>query len=84
MGVTFWCPHCRNIRLGVAFKNPIDGGTDDNMTPHHDGLGHVLPHQPVPEWVRSGDTFEDLTLSPSVDTSASGHWHGFITNGSIC
>lgn len=27
------------------------------------------------------DDFETLTLTPSIDASASGHWHGFITNG---
>lgn len=24
-----------------------------------------------------------LTLTPSVDASKHGHWHGFITNGEI-
>jgi hypothetical protein len=35
-------------------------------------------------WARTGDTFETLTLSPSVDASrAGGHWHGFISAGAI-
>jgi hypothetical protein len=34
-------------------------------------------------WQRTGETFETLTLTPSVDCSAWGHWHGFITNG-VC
>jgi hypothetical protein len=25
----------------------------------------------------------DLTVQPSIDASASGHWHGHITNGEI-
>lgn len=32
-------------------------------------------------WRRSGDTFEGLTLAPSVDASPAGCWHGFVTNG---
>jgi hypothetical protein len=32
-------------------------------------------------WQRTGDTFENLTLSPSLDFSARGEWHGSITNG---
>jgi hypothetical protein len=27
---------------------------------------------------------EDLTVTPSIDASSSGHWHGHITNGKIC
>lgn len=71
MGVTFLCPHCRSTRLGVFFRNPVDGKlpSDD-----YDAL-HL--------WQRTGDTFETLTLSPSVDASAHGHWHGFIKNGEI-
>ena len=34
-------------------------------------------------WKRTGENFETLTLTPSVDASAEGHWHGFITNGNI-
>jgi hypothetical protein len=40
-----------------------------------------------PSWVISGDqdmhTFENVTLTPSIDASAFGCWHGFITNGEI-
>jgi hypothetical protein len=32
-------------------------------------------------WRASGDTFEAMTLTPSVDASKEGHWHGHITNG---
>ena len=71
-------PHRR--RLGVAFANPIDGGASDSLVPHHDGAGHVI-YSSAPEWTRTGDTFETLSLHPSVDASAAGHWHGFITDG---
>lgn len=27
--------------------------------------------------------FHDTTVTPSIDASASGHWHGHITNGEI-
>lgn len=32
-------------------------------------------------WDIAGDSFENLSLSPSVH--AVGHWHGFITNGMV-
>lgn len=34
-------------------------------------------------WTRSGETFETLTLAPSVDASRAGCWHGFVQNGAI-
>lgn len=74
IGITFLCPcGCRGTdrerRLWATFKNPIDGGEAE-------------PDWPV-YWQRSGETFEDLTLSPSIDASRFGHWHGFITNGEV-
>lgn len=73
MAVTFFCPCCRGTeretRLGVWFANPIDQG------PPTDDAKHL--------WQRSGDSFDTLTLQPSVDASQYGHWHGFITNGEI-
>ena len=32
-------------------------------------------------WQVTGDSFENLTISPSIDMK--GHWHGFITNGQV-
>ncbi len=35
-------------------------------------------------WHRvAGDTFDTLTLSPSVDASRAGCWHGCVTGGAI-
>jgi hypothetical protein len=82
MGVTFLCPHCKETRLAVFFRNPIDGGS---------------PADATNLWTREGTTFEDLHLSPSIDaskvvewTSEDGkvqrskpHWHGFIHRGMI-
>lgn len=79
IGVTFLCPHCRNVRLGVLFDVPIGGEILDNFI----GLRLAASHIDDKHWHREGETFETLTLTPSVDTSQHGHWHGFITNGEI-
>lgn len=34
-------------------------------------------------WNYAGSDFETMTVTPSVDASSSGNWHGFITNGEI-
>ncbi len=84
VGITFLCPHCKNTRLGVGFYPPIDR---DNVA-----LSFMTPwikeHTPVkPVWDRAGDTFETLTLSPSINADGQvgviGHWHGLIQNGEV-
>ncbi len=59
MGVTFYCPACGpEHSLLVWFLNPIDGGPP------------ALPERkPLPRWRRTGNTFETLTLAPSIDAS---------------
>lgn len=84
IGVSFLCPHCdhspcptcgaqRGKRLAVKFWPPIDPESwNDRITPiPHDGF-----HQRV-----SGETFDTLTLAPSVGLEP--HWHGHITNGEM-
>lgn len=74
MGLSFRCP-CKpdcGQYLGVWFANPLDGGA-----PAEAGI------DPKPRWQRTGAMFETLTLTPSIDASNSGHWHGFITDGEI-
>ncbi len=72
-GLSFICPHCMKQRLAVSFSNPIDPQGWVGRT------GMVI----VSAWTRTGDTFETLTLTPSIDATASGHWHGHITNGEM-
>jgi hypothetical protein len=73
MGVSFDCPHCREQRIVVSFVQPIDPENLLAMTDWQPGAER--------QWDRSGDTFETLSLLPSVD--ASPHWHGRITNGEV-
>ncbi len=83
-GISFECPIHRSHRLAVAFVNPIDGGGK------MDGNGYG----PGPKflWHREGETFETLTLGPSIDASGftdgthdikTPCWHGFIKNGEV-
>lgn len=84
MGVSLLCPICRSERIVVWFKNPIDGGAPS------DSHAHL--------WVRRGESFDGMTLSPSIDASCIGqipcsrsdadnlgrsHWHGQIENGEV-
>jgi Family of unknown function (DUF6527) len=43
----------------------------------------VILCKPETAWTISGQDFETMTVTPSLDASAAGHWHGFITAGNI-
>jgi hypothetical protein len=70
VGVIFNCPCGCGDEGYVPFQNPLDGGLP------------LDPNRSV--WQRTGETFETLTLTPSIlkvrNPSGCG-WHGFITNG---
>jgi hypothetical protein len=76
VGLTFNCPHCCDTRLGVVFHHAGRSSEEDPYILARHGAAdsnHI--------WTMSGTDFNDISLSPSVDASASGHWHGFIVNG---
>lgn len=93
IGVSLDCParHC-NGRLWVLFANPLDGGpayADDcfslmfefyeaTQDPQKEGPILDRPCGKV-RWQRKGETFETLSLTPSVDAHQCGHFT--VTNG---
>ncbi len=44
---------------------------------------NVVLCQDACAWNFSGTDFNTLSVTPSLDASASGNWHGYITNGEI-
>ncbi len=80
IGITFNSP-TTGKRLGVLFGNPIDR---DGWMPKIGNPMDVPGFFPESKrWQRTGETFETLTLSPSIDCSQHGEWHGSITNGEV-
>jgi hypothetical protein len=77
-GVVFDCPHCYESGkqiIAVHFDKPLDGGP--SRWPNH-------------SWKRTGETFDTLTLEPSIDHKApdadgswAQHWHGWIRRGAV-
>lgn len=79
VGLTFVCPHCYKERLGVVFHHSGKAAIEDSYILARHGAGDVNHI-----WDLQGqDDFATMTLRPSIDASASGHWHGFITEGRI-
>ena len=73
------CPTCGHApepkRLAVSFWPPVDpqNVAATFMTSVPDNGGHR----------RQGETFDDLTLTPSIGFESIGHWHGHITDGNV-
>lgn len=87
VGLSFLCPHCgrgpcpecghsRDHRLAVAFWPPIDpeNAAADFAVPILDNGGHRRI---------SGETFDTLTLKPSIGFDDPPHFHGTITEGDV-
>jgi hypothetical protein len=72
VGVTFDCPCGCGKKRFVPFDVAI--GPGPNIYAERSG-GHT--------WHREGNTFETLTLTPSILVIGECGWHGFITNGDV-
>jgi hypothetical protein len=83
----FLCPHCKaawltckNVAMdrGKIFDILVkEFGDGDSL--HHNPV--VVPPKPSVAWKIEGPFPDGLTVTPSIDASESGHWHGNITNG---
>jgi len=81
---TFRCPHCgetwltcKDVAMSMKQQREIIEqafGDDDYL---------VAGSRNEYAWTISSRDFATMTVRASIDASNSGHWHGFITNGSI-
>jgi hypothetical protein len=91
VGILLLCPHCKKTRLSCFFEPfpVLNGGAPPNQywlfkkTPGvgEDEAAETVPCNKFSRWTRTSDDFATMSIDPSLDASASGHWHGFITNG---
>jgi hypothetical protein len=77
VGLSFDCPHCRMQRLGILFHSDAASkvSQDAYLASRSSDPNRQVWH------LGSQANFESLTLTPSIDASAIGHWHGFVTAG---
>lgn len=81
VGITFDCPCCigkpNGSRLAIALHMDGTNFDPDPNNPQQFETGETI-------WtITGGDSFDNLSLTPSIDASKAGHWHGFITNGLV-
>lgn len=78
------------------FRNPTGGDRylSCKRTLMKSGEQHLLFREKFPDlvivatredfpWSFVGNDFETMTVTPSIDASPSGNWHGYITNGEV-
>lgn len=89
----FLCPHCKEHLL--TCKNIVMSYQEQHELFEKE-FGEnwntfVVPMSEAQCWAITGSVpnnpnaafIEDLTVTPSIDASTSGHWHGHITKGVI-
>lgn len=92
IGLTFFCPCCKKSRL-TCFTEPTPFREQVKImhaafykTPEDEDDWPIdwVPSNAQAKWSLSNvDNFDTMTIKPSIDASASGNWHGFVTNGEI-
>lgn len=83
----FRCPHCQKVWL--TCKNVVMSNKDQrelavaaNLEPTGLRCGAVLMDAGC-AWKWDNADFATMSVTPSIDASKSGHWHGRITKGEI-
>ena len=71
-GKTRWWLTCFFEPAGTLPKYIADDMKGDDM---------VIGCNPLAGWSRTNDDFASMTITPSIDASAAGHWHGNFTAG---
>ena len=70
--------------MRLADLNPyLAGGVLRFDCPHCRNTQMVVPLTGDGAWTMTGEFPDSVTLTPSVDTSKHGHWHGLVTNGEV-
>lgn len=83
----FLCPHCKKTYLSC--KNTTMDVSDQMILAEKHGLKpfgpdyEFIPCNKNTNWKIDRKDFNFINITPSIDASLSGHWHGFIRNGQI-
>jgi len=87
IGFTFRSPTNADFRQ-ACFENPPSSDEQDDLFEAEFGKRSMIQGcNPDAHWQIAGGieaaTFETMTVTPSLDGSPGGLWHGHITNGVI-
>lgn len=83
----FLCPHCRTMLLSckdVVMSHHEQCELFARELGEHDWNQRIVPMEDRCAWKISSRDFASMSVTPSLDASRAGHWHGHITNGGTC
>lgn len=81
----FRCPHCQKTWLTCTLVE-LDFQEQCKVLVQTLGEGHgleIVTCEKLAWTAGPALDFEHLSIAPSIDASASGHWHGHIKDGGI-
>jgi hypothetical protein len=82
----FLCPCCQEVFLtakNIWMNHPTQWAIFDALYEEYPGILIVGCKQNFAWEFQNAHDFDQISVSPSLDASAAGHWHGFIRNGAI-
>lgn len=82
----FLCPHCRKRWLSCKnFAFPVHEQIElFERALRDEEMDVVVPMNDATCWkLERSESWDTLSVSPSIDASPSGDWHGHIKNGAI-
>lgn len=82
----FLCPHCWQTLLTckrVVMSRREQRELCERLFGEDDWNELVILSEVQCAWTMAGDSFDTMTVTPSLNAEKSGHWHGHITNGEI-
>lgn len=92
----FLCPHCREIWLACTtapfmfkhqrelFEKEFGDDWPNKIVPANPDFAWTVTAWDITDaYIPEDEVFGSVSVTPSIDASLSGHWHGFITNGEI-
>lgn len=83
--MSFLCPHCRANILTVkdiVMHNKEQRELYESVY-GDDWNKVVVPCSHETIWTFSTRDFETMSITPSIDASPAGCWHGYVMNGAI-
>lgn len=95
VGFVFLCPHCfpKQRQWLSCFFEPfsvLNGGKEPNQyhffeqaIPSEEEAEQAVGCNKRASWTKTSEDFGNISVMPSIDASAAGHWHGFVTNGEV-
>lgn len=85
--LAFRCPHCQKVWVtctATAIPTRDQWAAWETVWPNAEDRADIVGCKKTCAWtIKGAPDFDKVTITPSIDGSESGHWHGHVTDGAI-